>query len=57
MLQFGEDLLDGIEVRAVGQQEQQVCFRIADRLADSLFFVASQVVHDDDITGLKRGYQ
>jgi len=50
-LELGEDLLDRIDVGAVGRQEQQLCSCRSDRLAHGLAFVAAQIVHDDDVTG------
>jgi hypothetical protein len=50
-LEFGEDLFDRVEVRAVGRQEQLLGPCRPDCLAHSLAFVAAEIVHDDDVTG------
>ena len=55
MLEFGEDLFDGIEIGAVWGQEEQVCAGIADGLARGLAFVAAEIVEDDDIAWRKGG--
>lgn len=55
MLELGEDLLDRIEVWAVGWQEQQARASGPDRVSDSGFLVAGQVVEDDDVAGRERG--
>lgn len=55
VFQLGEDLLDRIEVWAVGRQEQQVRASGPDRVPNSGFFVTGQVVEDDDVTGRERG--
>lgn len=57
VFEFGEDLLDWIEVGAVGRQEQQLGPDTADRLADGGPLVASQIVHDDDVAGRERRQQ
>ena len=49
MLELGKDLLDGIQVGAVGRQEQQVCADAPDCVADCGPLVAGEIVHDDDI--------
>ena len=45
-LELGECVLDGVEVRAVGRQEEQTGTGGFDGLADSGAFVAGQIVHD-----------
>jgi hypothetical protein len=55
VLELGEDLLDRIEVWAVGWQEQQAHASGPDRVSDSGFLVAGQVVEDDDVAGRERG--
>jgi len=54
-LQLGEDLLDGVQVWAVGRQEDQVRAGFSDGLADGLSPVAAEVVHDHHIAGMERG--
>jgi hypothetical protein len=49
-LDLGEDLLDRIEVRAVGRQIQQVHSRAFEAFADTGNFVGGQVIDDDDAT-------
>lgn len=48
-LELGKHHLDGVEVRAVGRQEQQARTDIADGLPGFLSLVASQIVEDDDV--------
>src|SRR3954462_14379106 len=48
-LEFGESLLDGIEVGAVGRQINQIGSHALDRLPDPGHLVAGQVIHDDGI--------
>lgn len=51
MLEFGEDLLDRIEIGAVGREEQEPCASGPDRGPDGGLLVAGEVVHDDDVAG------
>ena len=51
--EFGEHLLDRIEVRAVGRQEEQLGARASEDAADDFGFVAAEVVDDDDVAGLE----
>ena len=53
--ELGEDLLDGIEIGRVGRQEEEPRAGFADRRADGVAFVASQIVDDHDVAGLERG--
>jgi hypothetical protein len=57
VFELGDDLLDGVEVRRIGRQEEQFCANTADRLANSLSFVATQIVQYHDITGPERRQQ
>ena len=50
-LEFREGHLDGVEVGAVGRQEQQPCPRRLDGLADTADLVRWKVVHHHHITG------
>ena len=50
VLEFGEGLLDGIEIRAVGRQEEAVRASGADRFPHGLSLVAAKIVEDDDIS-------
>jgi hypothetical protein len=56
-LELGEDLLDRIEVGAVGRQEEQFCTDRADGTAHSFAFVAAEIVNDDDVARLQRWHQ
>ena len=49
MLELGEDLLDRIEIGAIGRQEEQMGSLCADDIASSLAFVAPEIVEDDDV--------
>jgi hypothetical protein len=49
MFELGEDLFDGIEVGAVGRQEDEVGAFGSDDCASGLTFVAAEIVQDDDI--------
>jgi hypothetical protein len=49
VFELGEDLFDGIEVGAVGRQEDEVSAFGSDDGASGLAFVAAEVVQDDDI--------
>lgn len=52
-----EDLLDRIEVGAIGRQEDKPGAGGADRLADGLALMRAEIVHDDDVAGLERWHQ
>src|ERR1700692_651235 len=54
---FGEDLLDRIEVGAVGRQEEQVSSPGADGVAGWLALVTAEVVEDDDLALCQGGCQ
>ena len=49
VFELGEDLFDGIEVGAVGRQEDEVSAFGSDDGASGLAFMAAEVVQDDDI--------
>lgn len=51
MFELGEDLLNRVQVRAVGGQEQQVSLGFADRLSHGLSLVAPEIVDHRHITG------
>ena len=55
--ELGEDLLDRIEVGAVGRQEQEAGASGPDYGPHGGLLVAGEVVHDDDITRAKRRAQ
>ena len=48
-LELGEDLLDGVEVRAVGRQVAQLSAGRFDGRLDAGDLVRAQVVHDHDV--------
>jgi hypothetical protein len=47
--ELGEELLDGVQVRAVGWQEEHVGSRVPDGAPCRLAFVAAEIVEDHDI--------
>lgn len=49
VLKFGEDLLDRIEVGAIGGQEDETRAGVADRLSYGSAFMAAEIVENDDI--------
>lgn len=51
---FGESLFDGVEVRGIGRQEPEPCTGGIDGGAHGLGFMASEIVHDDNVSGLER---
>src|SRR5690606_33605580 len=55
--EFGEDLLDWVEVGRVGRQEEAPCPGSSDSRADSLALVRAEIVHDDDVAGFQRRHQ
>ncbi len=52
-LELCEHHLDGIEVGAVGRQEEEMCTDVSDRIAGRLSLVASEIIEDDDVTGFE----
>ena len=57
MLELGKDLLDGIEVRAVRRQEEEVRACGPDGTTDSLALMAAEIVEDDDVALGERGHE
>ena len=55
ILELCEHLLDRVEVRTIGRQEQDPGTDGADRPAGRSSLVASQVVEDDDVARRERG--
>jgi hypothetical protein len=53
VFEFGEDLLDWLQVGAIGRQEPEPC----PRGPDCGGHVTAKVVQDDDIAGMQRGDQ
>jgi len=47
--ELGEGHFDGVEIGAVGRQEEDPCSSVADELFHERALVSGQVVHDDDI--------
>ena len=56
-LELGEEQLDGIEIRGVRRQVEQLGSCCFDRLAHALDLVSGKIIHDDDIARSKRGGQ
>jgi hypothetical protein len=54
-LEFGEDLLDVIEIGAGGRQNERLGADRADGSMHSLVFVAAEIVDDDDVAGRSVG--
>ena len=55
--QFGDDLLDWVQVRAVRWQEQQMCAGCANGPSHGQPFVAAQIVEHDDVAGPQSWHQ
>ena len=55
MLELGEDLLDRVEIRAVGGQEDQMSANGADGGSGRLALVRAKIVQDHDISLCERG--
>ena len=53
--EFGKHLLDRVEIRRVGWQEQEMGPSIPDHAPYGITFVACEIVHDDDITRFEGG--
>jgi len=49
VLELGEELLDGVQVRAVGRQKEHVGSGLPDGASCRLAFVAAEIVEDHDI--------
>jgi hypothetical protein len=54
MFEFGEDLLDRVEVGAVGWQEEQMRSRGPDGVADRLALVAAECPSSDNLRLVRR---
>lgn len=54
-LAFCGGRFNGIEVRALGRQEQEPCVLRPDRFFGPLTFMAGEVVEDDDVAWLEGG--
>jgi hypothetical protein len=57
MFHLGEDLFDGIEIGALGRQEEQPRADAADCGSDGLGLVAAKIVHDDDVSWFEASKQ
>ena len=57
MLELGEDLFDRVQVWRVLRQKEQLGAGRANEPAHGGALMAAEIVHDDDITGPKRGKQ
>src|SRR3982074_2427857 len=55
VLELGEDLFDRVQVRRVFRQEEELGPGCADELAHGFGFVSTEIVHDHDVAGAKRG--
>ena len=55
--ELGKNLLNGIEVWAVGRQEEEPGADRSDDFAHGLRLVTSKIVDDDDVSGTKRRQQ
>ena len=55
VLELGEDLFDRVQVRRVFRQEEELGPGCADELAHRFGFVTTEIVHDHDVAGAKRG--
>ena len=53
VLELGEELLDGIEVGAVGRQEEEMGALFPDCAARRLAFMRAEIIEDDDVARLE----
>jgi hypothetical protein len=53
VLELGEDLLNGVEIRAVRREEEEPCAGGSDHIANGLALVRAEVVEDHDIPRLQ----
>lgn len=49
MLEFGEHLLNGVQIGRIFWQHQELCADLADCPADGEALVAAEIIHDDDV--------
>jgi hypothetical protein len=54
MLELGENLFDGVQVGRIFRQEDQLCAGCTDEPADGFTLVATEIIHDHDVTGTQR---
>lgn len=57
VLELCEGLLDGVEVWAIGRQEDELCAGVSDGTAHFLALVTAEIVEDDDIARPEGGDQ
>lgn len=57
VLELCEGLLDGVEIRTVGWQENELGVGASDSTAHLLALVTAEIVEDDNIAGLEGGDQ
>lgn len=57
MLDLGEGLFGGVEVRGVGWQIPEPCAGGLDHLADGGRFVRAEIVHDHDVAGFEHRHE
>ena len=55
--EFGEDLLDGVQVRGVFGQEEQLGAGLSNGPANTLALVRAEIVEDDDVARLEGGHE
>jgi hypothetical protein len=53
VFEFGEDLFNGIEVRAVGWEVDESCANASECPPDGMCLVAAEIVHDDNVAWLQ----
>ena len=53
MLELGEDLLNGVEIRAVRREEEEPCAGGSDRIANGLAFVRAEIVEGPQASELR----
>src|ERR1700732_2846649 len=53
VLELGEDLLNGVEIRAVRREEEEPCAGGPDHIANGLAFGRAEIVEDHAISGLQ----
>lgn len=54
MFELCKNLLDGVQIGAVGREEQQACSDAPDCVANGGPFVAGEIVHDHNVARRKR---
>ncbi len=55
--EFGEGLLKGVPVWAVGWQEQQLASSLTNGVAPYRTFMAAEIIHDNDVAGRQGRHQ